>query len=87
MLTTDSATSKTWTQTLNPDPKKPGLWKTWTQKNLDSEKPGLWKTWTLENLDSENPGPWKIWTLKNLDYEKRGEQLDVKKARSKDHMV
>ena len=34
------ATSKTWTQTLDPDPEKPGLRKTWSMKNLDSEKPG-----------------------------------------------
>ena len=24
----EEATSKTWTQTLDPDPEKPGLWKT-----------------------------------------------------------
>ena len=29
-----------WTRTLDPDPEKPGLRKTWTLKNLDSEKPG-----------------------------------------------
>ena len=34
------ATSKTWTQTLDPDPEKPGLRKTWTLKNLDYEKRG-----------------------------------------------
>ena len=34
------ATSKTWTQTLDPDPEKPGPWKTWTLKNLDYEKRG-----------------------------------------------
>ena len=52
----EEATSKTWTQTLDPDPEKPGPRKTWTQKNLDPEKPGLRKTWTLKNLDSEKPG-------------------------------
>ena len=36
----EEATSKTWTQTLDPDPEKPGLRKTWSMKNLDSEKPG-----------------------------------------------
>ena len=36
----EEATSKTWTQTLDPDPEKPGPRKTWTQKNLDPEKPG-----------------------------------------------
>ena len=61
------ATSKTWTQTLDPDlekldPEKPGPRKTRTPKNLNPEKPGLRK-----NLDSE-----KTWTLKNLDSEKSG---------------
>ena len=28
---------------LDPDPEKPGPWKSWTQKNLGSEKPGSWK--------------------------------------------
>ena len=37
------ATSKIWTQTLDPDPENPGPRKTWTQKNLDPEKPGPWK--------------------------------------------
>ena len=32
------ATSKTWTQTLDPDPEKPGSWKIWTLKNLGYEK-------------------------------------------------
>ena len=32
------ATSKIWTQTLDPDPENPGPRKTWTQKNLDPEK-------------------------------------------------
>ena len=50
-----------WTQTLDPDPEKPGPRKTQTLKNLDLEnlhleKPGLRKTWTLKNLDSEKPG-------------------------------
>ena len=35
------ATSKAWTQTLDPDPEKPGPWKTWTLKNLDPEKHGI----------------------------------------------
>ena len=61
------ATSKTWTQTLDPDPGH-GPRKTWTLKNLDPEKP-----------DSEKPGLWKAWTLKNLDHEKRGKQLDAEK--------
>ena len=34
------ASSKTWTQILDPDPEKPGLRKTWTLKNLDYEKRG-----------------------------------------------
>ena len=34
------ATSKTWTQTLDPDPGH-GPRETWTLKNLDPEKPGL----------------------------------------------
>ena len=33
-------TSKTWTQTLEPDPEKHEPRETWTQKNLDLEKPG-----------------------------------------------
>ena len=53
-----TATSKSWTQILDPDP-GPGPWKTWAQKNLDHEKPGPWKTSTLKNLDSEKPGLWK----------------------------
>ena len=57
------ATSKTWTQTLDPDPGH-GPRKTWTLKNLDPEKPGLWKAWTLKNLDHEKRG-------KQLDAEKR----------------
>ena len=32
-----TATSKTWTRTLDPDPGKPGLRKTWTLKNLDQK--------------------------------------------------
>ena len=36
------ATSKTWTQTLeNLNPESPGLWKTWTLKNMESEKHGI----------------------------------------------
>ena len=35
------ATSKTWTQTLGPDPEKSGPWKTWTLKNMDPEKHGI----------------------------------------------
>ena len=65
------ATSKTWTQTLDPDLEKPGPWKTWTQKNLDPEK----------------PEPRKTWTPKNLDYEKHGKQLDQKKKRLEDRMI
>ena len=38
------ATSKTWTRTLDPDPKKTGAWKAWTLKNLDPEKYESWKT-------------------------------------------
>ena len=57
------ATSKTWTQTLDPNP-GPGPWKTWTLKNLGSEKPGPWKTWTLKNLDYEKRG-------KQLDAKKK----------------
>ena len=50
------ATSKTWTQTLDPDSEKHGTKRTWTQKNMDPGKPGRRKTWTLKNLDSEKPG-------------------------------
>ena len=32
-LRNKSTTSKTWTQTLDTDPEKPGLRKTWTLKN------------------------------------------------------
>ena len=75
------ATSKTWTQTLDPDP---GLW---------TPNPGPWTPdpgpgpWTLD--PDPGPGPWTrtldldlgswTWTLKNLDPEKHGEQLDMKK--------
>ena len=59
------ATSKSWPRILEPDPEKPGPWKSWTLKHLDSEKAGPWKSWT-----------WKSWTLKNLDHEQRGTQLD-----------
>ena len=58
------ATSKSWSQTLEPDPVKPGPWKSSTLKNLDSEKAGPWKSSTLKNLDSEKAGPWKSWTWK-----------------------
>ena len=51
-----TTTSKTWTQTLDPDPEKAGPRKTWTLKNLDQEKPGLRKSWTLKNLNPEKPG-------------------------------
>ena len=34
-----TATSKTWAQTLDLDPEKPGHCKTWTLKDLDPEKP------------------------------------------------
>ena len=54
-----TATSKTWTQTL--DPGKPG-----------HRKPGCRKSCTLENLDPEKPVLWKTWTLKNMDHEKHG---------------
>ena len=70
------ATSKTWTQTLDPGTEH---WKTWTLKNLDLEKPGPWETWTLKNLDTEKLGHWKTWTLKNLDLEKHGKRLAVEK--------
>ena len=50
------AISKTWTQTLDPNPEKPGPRKTWTQKNLDPGKPGPRKTWTLKNMDPEKHG-------------------------------
>ena len=36
----EEATSKTWTQTLDPDPEKPGPWKIWTLKILNYEKRG-----------------------------------------------
>ena len=52
-----TATSKTWTQTLDPDP---GPWKTWTQKtctlkNMDPEKHGSWKTWNKYALREKCP--------------------------------
>ena len=50
------ATSKTWTGSLDQDPEKPGLWKTYTLKKLDPEKPGLWKTWTLKSMNPEKHG-------------------------------
>ena len=52
-LTRKRGSFKTWAQTLDmdPDPKKPGLWKTWTLKHLDLEKPRPWKT--LKQLDPE----------------------------------
>ena len=53
-----------WTWTLDSDPEKPGLWKTWTLKNMDPEKPGPWKAWTQKNLDPEKPRPWKSWLRK-----------------------
>ena len=60
------ATSKTWTRTLDPDPKKPGPWKTCTLK-----KPVLWKTWTLKNMHPN-------WTLKNIDAEKHRINMGLK---------
>ena len=48
---------KTWTQTLDPDPKKLGSRKTWTLENLDQEKLGPRKTWILKNLDPKNLDP------------------------------
>ena len=39
-LSSEKATSKTWTQTLDLNPEKPGPRKTLTLKNLDPEKPG-----------------------------------------------
>ena len=39
------ATSKTWIQTLNPDPDKPGPWKTWSQN-----------TWILKHMNSGKYG-------------------------------
>ena len=57
------ATSKTWTQTLDPDPGPwtrtldPGPW------TLDPD-PGPWTRTldqTLKNLDPEKPGTWKTW--------------------------
>ena len=76
------ATSKTWTQTLDPDPENPGP-RPWirTLKNLDPEKRGLRKTWTLKNLNPEKPGLKKIWTLKNA-----GNNW-MQKKRLEDHMV
>ena len=35
----EMAAYKTWNQNLDPDPEKPGSWKTWTLKDLDTEKP------------------------------------------------
>ena len=52
----EEATSKTWTQTLDPDPEKPGPRQIWTQKNLNPE-----------NLDPEKPEPRKTWILKNME--------------------
>ena len=76
-----TATSKTWTQTLDPDPEKPGPRKAWTLKNLGPEKTVVWKTWTLKNLDPEKPGLWKTSTMKNAGNSKK------KKKRLEDHMV
>ena len=53
---TNEATSKTCTRTLDPNPEKPVPW-----------KPGLWKTWTQKNLDSKKRGPWNTWILKNME--------------------
>ena len=50
--------SKTWTQTLDPDPGP------WTRtRTVDQD---------LENLDPHIPGPSNNWTLKNLDLKKPG---------------
>ena len=68
-----TATSKTWTRTLDPGPGPwtlnpgPGLWT--RTLDADLEKPRPWKTWTLKNLDPEKPGPWKTWNkyrIKNI---------------------
>ena len=49
------ATSKSWPRILEPDPEKPGPWKSWTLKHLDPEKAG-----------PEKAGPWKTWTMNNV---------------------
>ena len=64
------ATSKTWTQTLDPDSEKPGSWKIWTLKNLD-----------LKNLDPEKTGPWKIWTWKTWAMKNAGNNWMQKNRR------
>ena len=56
LLLENQATSKTWTQTLDSDPEKPGPRKTWTRKKLDTEKPEPKKTWTKKKLDPEKSG-------------------------------
>ena len=43
------ASSKIWTETLDPDAEKPGPWKTWTLKNMDPEKTGLRNSWMQKN--------------------------------------
>ena len=51
------ATSKTLTRTLDPVAEKPGLLKTWSQKNLGSKKHRPKRTWTLKNT---NPGKYGV---------------------------
>ena len=59
------ATSKTWTRTLDPDPRT-------GPRTMDLDPgPG---PWTLD----PDPGPWTR-TLENLDPEKHGKQLDMEK--------
>ena len=78
------ATSKTWTQTLDPDTDPgpdPGPWT--RTRTLDPD-PGPWTRtldpgpWTLKNLDPGKPGPSKTWALKNLDPEKSGINIRLK---------
>ena len=53
-LLVPEATSKTWTET--PEPELSGPWKIWALKNLEPENPVLKKSWSLKNLDPEKSG-------------------------------
>ena len=46
------ASSKTWSQTLDPNPEKSGPRKTWTLKYLDQKEPAPPKSWILKNMAS-----------------------------------
>ena len=50
---TKQATFKTWTRTLDSNPKKPSPRKTWTQENLNAQKHGI-------NIGLENMSDFSI---------------------------